>query len=507
MNKEIIDLAKEFIDAVGSDVIELRHQKDISTLYSSTVKKFENEIRPISKANKELAFELKQIFKEGIKKGETDLGKILFYRKQFKKIIETLKKLKLNPELYRSVETALATDIDSFGRNHYEKWFDWCVRHGEGCYLSSHNARLTHSSSRGSSIDIRFYCYNEMSKQGYLFTESKMLSLDKIDWSYYDNKYSSISGFYYIQYGGVFLGDLIKNGKDIFSYFTQDKNLSRFWQKKLRGFILEESKNSYFLNKQVYYPVCSNKYHLLLPLASSSLAQHLYYQFQDYFTDSQKEARTKRKEGRFSELAAISYPNKAMLKVTQSNHSNASKLNGLRGGRLALLSCEPPQWASNKFILENKQTIFDRQLQHVLKEEVYDLKVYLSLLRNKHLSSSHPQRNASIKKKALTIIAAFFDYIESISMTVNQPIGATEFILPTEQKMLFFTLFEKESNSKPEMIEDWQIKLSKTFAHWLNQQLNKGKRSLGLTPIHEAIWTDWFSVNLREYSITKEATL
>lgn len=369
--------------------------------------------------------------------------------------------------------------------------------------FATHVAKITHPSSRGSSLlDNTTEC-----RRGILSTSC--LQKKAIDVAVSNAASNPIGVVLQISAGGFSLLDFLKNGNVLpLEIISKDKEVANDWAENLKKSYSNENVTSHFLNKQVYFPVWNNKYHLLLPLVSSSISHKLYEQILEYNEGRVLVSKAK-KAGTYSELLDSSYPRKAILSVTDNpkSHSNVSQLNNKRKGQHLLLSCQPPEWSESDHGIDKKQTIFDRKLQHVLKEEIDDLKVYLSLLRNKHLSSSHPQRNASIKKKTLTIIAAFFDYIESISMTVNQPIDAAAPILPTEQKMLFFTLFEKESNSKSEMSEDWQIKLSKTFAHWLNQQLNKGKRSLGLTPIHEAIWIDWFSVKLREYSITKEATL
>ncbi len=506
MNSELFSLAKKFIDEVGSDIIESRHFKDFSILYKTTVTDLIKEITTKNKKEPIITDELKILFSEKFKKDTTNKEKTLFYREQCEKILKFLSDGNIKLEFCDIVRKLISEDKASFNRNYYEKWIDWSIRHGEGCYLSTHNSRLSHSSSKGSSIDIRYYSDNIKNKLGYINTDLKYISLD---WSYYDNSYSSIAGFYFISDNdGNYLGDAIRRGEDILSGFTTDKTLLSYWNKKLGEYIVNKHKKSFFLNKQIYFPIEDNQYHLLLPLVSSSLAQQLYEEFQQYFNDEQKNARACKKESKYTNTIAISYPNKAVLKVTASNHYNASKLNGMRGGKLSLLNAEPPQWKSSFSNIKTKQNIFDHQLENTIKEEITELKNYLRLLKNKKLSISHPVRNAAIRTKALAVISSFFDYIEMLVMAESQPNWASSSNLPFEQQLLFEPWREDDAVKDIKLNKQWQKELSIDFGRWLNKQLNSGKKNrLNLTPIHEAIWTDWFLYKLKEYSDIKEVSL
>lgn len=267
----------------------------------------------------------------------------------------------------------------------------------------------------------------------------------------------------------------------------------------------DSNKKSFFLNKQIYFPVETEQYHLLLPLVSSSLAQNLHEEFQELFSDEQKQAKERRKSNKYSDVTIVSYPNKAVLNVTQSNHSNASKLNGTRGGRLSLLSCAPPQWSSKLPSYKSKNSFFDRGLSVRLNDEITGLRNYLLVLKNKELSLSKPQRNAAIKEKVSNIIAGFFDFVLMVNTSENKQGWTMETNLPLRQQLLFEPW--RNDGEVEEILSNslWQEQLGKDFGRWLNKQLNTSKKgSLQLTPIHEALWSSWFLIELKEHIALQE---
>ena len=238
------------------------------------------------------------------------------------------------------------------------------------------------------------------------------------------------------------------------------------------------------------------------------MAQHLYSAI-EVDPKEQNMAWEAYKKGEYSSIIIQSFPNKAVLSITDNlkAHSNVSQLNNSRKGKLTLLNAEPPQWKSTFSNIKTRQNIFDYQLESTIKEEITDLKNYLRLLKNKKLSISHPVRNAAIKTKALAVISSFFDYIEMLIMAESQPNWTLTSNLPLEQQLLFEPSREDDAVKDIKLNKQWQKELSKDFGRWLNKQLNSGKKNrLNLTPIHEAIWTDWFLYKLKEYSDIKEVS-
>lgn len=503
-NEKLFLLAKEFIDDVGEETINNRLSDDLSAGYKSFVEESEILLKKKHKENKEIKPFLNAMKEEKLKKEATKQEKNYFYKNKALKIADFLKLADTNsPSL--NIYSKL-TDLDRRSQlwNLYEKWFFWAIRYGEDSYLATHIAKITHSSSKASSIDIRYFNDGKVC-QDYLTTSLENIALDQ---AYPDNKYSSISSFYMINEDGVFIGDILRDkekSQNLIDKFVKDEVLKKQCVEYFFTFITNERKKSFFLNKQIYFPVQTEQYHLLLPLISSSLAQDLHEKFQKLFSDEQKQAKEKRKSNKYSNVVVISYPNKAVLNVTQSNHSNASKLNGARGGRLSLLSCAPPQWGLKLSSYKNKNSLFDRGLSARLDDEITELRTYLLVLKNKELSLSKPQRNAAIRRKVINIISSFFDFVLIINSNESERGWTINASLPLQQQLLFEPWRKDDGVAELLSNDLWQEQLSKDFGRWLNSQLKTKKKSaLQLTPIHEAIWSSWFLIELKEHVALQE---
>lgn len=367
--------------------------------------------------------------------------------------------------------------------------------------FATHVGKLTHSSSKSSSIlDV-----SKERKSTYLTTNS--LRDIQIDTASSNAASLPIADILKITVDGISVLDCLKNNdKSLFENLTDNEVLVNEWCKHLKQAYDSSTKQSYFLSKQVYFPIENNQYHLLLPLTSSSLVHELHLEHKKYWNKDQEEARKQKSSRKHSEVITCAYPNKAYVHVTGSNHSNASSLNGKRGGRIALLSATPPQWQSNLPSYMNKAEVFDRHLSFILKTEINDLKKYLLLIKNKSLSISEPKRNAAVISKLRAISGNFFNVIEEVnaSDTVKNWTIATE--LPIEQQILFEYYREDEKATAAKQNKQWMKVLSKSYARWLNKQLTE-KGKLSLTIIHEAIWADAFLSELREFIAIQEVAL
>jgi CRISPR-associated protein Csy1 len=361
-------------------------------------------------------------------------------------------------------------------------------------------AKLTHSSSKGSSLlDIS----SEKNDQ-YLTTNN--LSHLEVDTAYSDNKYAPIATVLKLSVDNVSVLDCLKQGDiTFFTYLTDDNDLIQTWYDNLKQAYDSREKKSYFLNKQTYFPVGTNQYHLLLPLTSSSLVQAIHLEHQKYFDDEAAEARTQRSKGLYCQQEVRYYPNKAYLHVTGSNHSNASSLNGQRGGRIALFAAMPPQWDATPPSVINKESIFDAQLAYELRDEIMELQKYLLLLKNKALSVTEPKRNAAVMRKLQTIKEALFDYVESIKHNQYEPNWTMQSELKgIEQQLLFEPYRTDELAANAKMEGEWLKQLSQGYGRWLNKQLST--KQLHLTTIHEGFWSRDFFSSLREYIAISEVT-
>lgn len=359
--------------------------------------------------------------------------------------------------------------------------------------FATHVAKLTHSSSKGSGILDTSHDHHD----GYLTTSS--LHNPDIDTASSNAASLPIADILKLSVNGVSVLDYIKSGDTaFFKHITDDDNLIKTWYENLKQAYDSDQKSSYFLNKQIYFPIdAQGNYHLLLPLVSSSLVHAIYNKHQQYYSEEATYARKQRKDKLYSPLEVRSYPNKAVLHVTGSNHSNASALNGQRGGRIVLFAALPPQWRSNNASVASKTSLFDKQLAYRLKQSIAELKTYLRVLKKQQLSIGKPERNAAVLGKLSAISEDFFSYITEIQMQDHTAGWTRETELPIEQQLLLEPNRDDELAKTTMQNKDWLVTLSRSYARWLNGQLSD--KQLKLNKVQAVLWQEHFLHELKKF--------
>ena len=517
-SKNVYDEIKAYIDEVGEKKIFNRTLDKAESLFKNLQSQMESITKAFFKEKPDIKPKFLGIKKKKIPKGLDKQEKIKFRKTICKEYLDLFRLYSITSELENTLSEVSKSVNTMLNQNIYEQWFNWAIDYGDDSHLATHVSKLTHSSSKGTSvsklthssskgtsIDIRYHELSKGFENRYLITPPHN---PIIDCAYPDNKFSSISKLYSIKVGNAtYIGDLLrKDGKGYLSGFTKNKDLLEYWVKNFSRLITSEVKKSYYLSKQTYFPLSNGNYHLILPLKSSSLVHALHLEHKKYFEDEQTNARVQRKNKIHSETTLYSYPNKANLHVTGSNHSNASSLNGKRGGVIKLLSCTPPSWKGKGVSYTNKNSIFDKNLRFTLSEEIAELRTYLTLLKNKELSISEPKRNAAVIKKLKEISGSLFDYVILINRKESQENWTTECDLPLEQQLLFEPWRDDEDATKEKLSNSWQKNLSKSYGRWLNKQL-KHKSKLKLSPTHEALWAETFANELRKFIAVQEVAL
>ena len=490
---------REFIDSVGDTKIEKYHNDEVKAAYKDFFDVFFKKAKPLCKKNVEIKQKIEAIKKIKKEKGQNDLE---FLNIRYKTIASEIK----NNGLLESFEK-LVYEIDQLisnleKRNKYEKWIEWALKNGRGIYLATHVAKLSHSSCKSSSIDYRYYEGSIKYKEGYVSTQvGKSLDIDR---AYPDNSISSIASFYYLLVGDCYIGDLFR--RDAFPYlkvFTSSEEKSKKWSDLFRLYIREDKKSSHFLSKQVFFPVNEEGYHLLLPLVSSSMAHALHLRFQEFFDDVTREVREQRKNHKYHPDIIASFPNRANLKVTQSNHSNASSLNGKRAGRLTLLSSMPPKWSGKQTLPLKQISLFDRNMGYKLREETKELQDLLRVIKAKEIGLKKPEMYRAIVKNVNNIAHALFDEITKINLLSEQNGWTVKSNFPLHQQLLLEPYRADETAIAEKNNKQWLERITDDFSAWLNVQLKH--KALNLTPVQQRLWKDIFSPVLREYVAIQEA--
>jgi CRISPR-associated protein Csy1 len=501
---EVQILIQEYIDSVGISKVKARTIDKLEYIHKTLLEDFHRKFRPYFIKNKKIKTAVQNLKREKVEKGADKERKIEFNNQQLKELVNTANMFKVLPDL-KSMYQALQSDVKRIKSwNIYEQWVDWALTYGDGSYLATHIAKLTHSSSKASSIDLRYFETCNKYSDVYLTTKNKLGSLDA---AYQDNKYSSISQLYNLSVHGHLIGDLLReDGQQYLSHLTKDLELLKFWCDSFSRKIKDESKQSYFLSKQVYFPIADNSYHLLLPLTSSCLAHELHLEHKKRWEEPYKTAFEQRSSKKYSDQIVSTYPNKASLHVTGSNHSNASSLNGKRGGRISLMAALPPQWNTKLPSYAGQQSLFCRLLAYELRDEIGELSNYLLLLKNKELSVSEPKRNAAILAKLRVINGQLFNYMVVINDSESDRGWTLTSKLDIEYQLLFEPWRDDDAALALKKNNDWQYKISRDFGRWLNQQLNKNKQ-LKLTSIQAVLWADCFLLDLKESIAVKEVVV
>lgn len=441
---------------------------------------------------------IKAIEKSKKTKEETSLN---FQQKRYKNLIALVDDNVVDQQLFDLKKEYRDFVITNCKEHEAVNWLNQWTGKATDISFATHVGKLTHSSSKSSSI-----LDTTVEKKDCYLTTNKLSSVE-IDTASSNAASLPIADILKLSVNGISVLDCLKQDKGtFFKKITDDAHTIDKWCNQLKQSYDSSQKQSYFLSKQIYFPTLDRQYHLLMPLTSSSLVHALHLEHKKYWDEEQENARKQKSNKKYSATVTCTYPNKAYLHVTGSNHSNASSLNGKRGGRIALLPTMPPQWKSRIPSYISKTSIFDKTLAFELNEEINDLRNYLLLIKNKALSISEPKRNAAVMSKLQAISSQFFNYVQTININEESEGWTLNSKLPNEHQLAFEPWRQDEVAKTFKINNLWQKTLSQSYGRWLNQQLAQ-KSQLKLTTIHAALWADCFLLDLREMCATQEVAL
>ena len=127
--------------------------------------------------------------------------------------------------------------------------------------FATHVAKLTHSSSKGSSI-----LDATVEKNDSYLTTNRLRNLE-IDTASSNAASLPIADILKLTVNGVSVLDCLKKGDNaLFEKITDDDDLASKWCNQLKQSYDSAEKKSYFLSKQIYFPTRDGEYHLLMPL-------------------------------------------------------------------------------------------------------------------------------------------------------------------------------------------------------------------------------------------------
>ncbi|GAA6171849.1 hypothetical protein NBRC116592_15190 [Colwellia sp. KU-HH00111] len=372
-------------------------------------------------------------------------------------------------------------------------WISRSIEISEGVLPATHCAKLTHSSSSGSSI------LDKSSNSRTDYISSSGLQEKIIDGTYPNATLSKQVKFLMLELDGSYLFEEIQKGNStIFTDFAQDKAELDYWIKSYQTILNEKPKTDILL-KQLFFPVAKN-YHLLTVLQSSSLAQRLYVQCFDKEARKKQEQFTKAKKShKFIPETQKSLIGVSKLLITQSQHQNATVYNGKRGGIQRLFSTQPPAWTTQTKPPINQKSWFYRGIPNsAVQTDIGYLRDFL--LRNEKLSLStrNPQKRKWLIKlgQGLTDVVLF--YAQRIQMLPAGWTSTDDIQLKLSQQYFLDPYRNDEVFQAARKSTNWQLDVSKDFAKWVNSKLI-GKDKL-FTPQteHSKLWVLLMSNAQRE---------
>lgn len=382
-------------------------------------------------------------------------------------------------------------------------WLTWAADNAKNVSFATHVPKLTHSA-----IDSpAFFDTSKAEKTTQLTTSS--LNNAAIDGAVRGNQYAPIYQLLELERNGEKLASQFSNPEtSLLTEFSENNEQLQSWNLGFAAALNDGAPRAHFLLKQVYFPldetsIESNNYHLLCNLVSSSKAQALF----EFTRRNSDESFKLRGSNKFSDETYFNFPNRASISITASNHGNASQLNGKRGGRLGLYSCQPPVWHSQvKPPIYTTSFFYELSRNYEVQEIIQYLVDFLTRFESLQLSIKDPKRMRWVEEWLENLADEVLVYVKTIQ---SLPAGwsTTEGIkLKAEHQLLLDCYRDDEEFAALKAASAWQAIIAQDFAAWLNNQLRKSDKQFTPTDSHSKLWSKLFTANFREELDLKNLT-
>lgn len=364
--------------------------------------------------------------------------------------------------------------------------------------LVTHAAKFTHGDSKSSSV------YSEVkNSEGYLSTASLVNpSADAVG----NAAALDVAKLLQTEIEGDSLLACLKRGEhQPLQAFAQDASQLSQWVEGFSRALTTRDPASHKLAKQIYFPV-EEGYHLLSPLFSSSLAHAMHQKMVSYrVIDEAKNARRARKHQQWHEKPVVIFPDTAEMHFGGTKPQNISALNSGRGGRVWLLSAQPPVWQRQEKPPENLTSLFrsggefDRAAYSIVKR-LTDLLISVKNYQNQAIRQAR-ERYVDELIDLLFVQAADLQRPEWQGWSQQCP------MLKTHQQYWLdpWRSLHDDAFRQARDRDDWQKTVAEDFARWLNYRLRQNLPDIGKT--EKAYWESrpLFRNRLREMeSILRE---
>jgi CRISPR-associated protein Csy1 len=402
---------------------------------------------------------------------------------QFEKDAEKKRNGTKDPEELAELETVLADERKELENKFLpENWLTDAARRAKQRRLVTHAVKFIHPDAKGSS----FYApggseKSEMTGNDH-FISTASLKFPVID-SVGNAAALDVSSFLQLSLEGRTLVEFFRqsDATPLKSFASNDNQLDE-WMAGFREVLSAGQPVSHTLSKQIYFPVDDHQYHLLSPLYPTSLVQTIYSRITEYrFSETAKEARKAKREGRFCDDTVMDFPDTLLQSFGGTKPQNISQLNRQRNGRSILLNCAPPSWKKQQKPPLKTKTIFSKY--HFVSRvwrEILDLRRFLDQQVGK-------DSNVRIRRKREEMIDKIMDHFIQYGSEIQSLwehagwSAKDECHLNSAQKLWLDPLRAKTDEQFRQEREknDWQADVADQFAFWMNKEIDKSNR---LTP-------------------------
>lgn len=378
-----------------------------------------------------------------------------------------------------------------------EVWLAWAAENARNVTFATHVAKLTHSAIDSSS----FFDAISSKKDNYLTTSS--LNSAAIDGAVRGNQYSPIYQFLELELDGKKIVSEFQNVEtELLQEFAFNTDQMLEWNKGFSAALSEGKPAAHFLLKQVYFPVAEDEYHLLCNQVSSSKAQALFE-----FARRNSDTTFKQKNNnKYAEEIYFNFPNRASISITASNHGNASQLNGKRGGRLGLFSCQPPVWQSQlKPPIYSNSFFYELTKSYAVRETIQYLADFLTRFESLDLSIKDPKRMRWLEQWLEDLSDEVLVYVKTIQTLPAGWSQQEKIKLKLEHQILLDCYRQDEEFLNAHENINWQQTILKDFAVWLNNRLRWANEKFTPQDSHAKLWAKLFENNFQDAFDIKHA--
>lgn len=385
-------------------------------------------------------------------------------------------------------------------------WISKASNDASSVSFATHVIKLTHSRIDSPS----FFDQIQAQKDGLLTTSG--LKEKIIDGAVAGNQFAPVFQFLELELKGNKLAPVFADESNtVLQSFTEKPEELSLWNAGFKRALADNQLSSHFLAKQIYFPIRQTNslsiepYHLLCNVKSSSLAHAIFEKLRD---TEQKKIEKSRAKNKYSILPKTSFPEKASIAVTKSNHGNASQLNGKRGGQLKLFNSSPPIWESQLKPPVFQASFFYAGLNsYKVKEAIDFLRDFLIRFQKIDLSIKDPKKKKWIDSWVNHIVDEILLYAASIQNLRAGWSNEEGVKLKLEHQCFLDPYRDDEAFQKARQSTDWQTVICSDFANWLNGRLKGKDKKFTPQREHTRMWKKIMEKELREYAQTIDADI